>query len=1059
MMKRSFLCLAVAWVAVSMLAVAQRATTPGAAAKLQAAFARPPAEFSSAPLWVWNDLLTDEMIVATMRDLAGQHVKQVFIHPRPGLMTPYLSPEWFHLWKVALKEAERLDMKVWIYDENSYPSGFAGGFVPDAMPESRGLGLVLKEHAAPPKWSDDALGVFALDPAGPRDVSAEARAGSALPAGPYLLASVAKASPGPWYGGKFYVDLLRPGVTEKFLSVTLDAYKREIGAEFGKRVPGVFTDEPELRPAGGLPWTEGLPEAFHQRWGYSLSGSLPSLALGTGDWKRARHNYYQLLLEQFIERWGKPYYEYCERNNLEFTGHYWEHEWPNCQSVPDNMAMSAWQQRPGIDILMNQYAEDVHAQFGNVRAVKEVASVANQLGRARTLAEGYGAGGWDLRFEDMKRIGDWMYVLGINTLDQHLSYVSLRGARKRDHPQSFSYHEPWWSAYHASADYFARLSVALSAGEQVNDVLVLEPTTTAWMYNTNGKAGPELEALGKSFQALLVSLERAQVEYDLGSEDIIARHGRVEGARFRVGRRAYSTVVLPPLTENVNGPTVALLERFLEGGGLVLSAAPPPARVDGGVSERGRALGARKGWTGVKPDDLAAALTARQDQTFTITRTAADGGILLHHRRRLGEDQILLLVNTSAVSRSSGTIDVAAAAVEEWEPATGEVKVYPFDAVPGGVRLRFELPQAGSLLLRFTKRMRAGAVSRPGTAAPAVYTVVGADGPPSVRRIGPNVLVLDYVDVRAGGETREKTYFYQASQFAFQKNGVERNPWDSAVQFRNELTAKTFPAGSGVTATYRFTITEKIPADLALVIERPDLYTITCNGRPVKGPTPVAAKTGQVTGERASPTPRSGEGGWWLDRSFGRMPIAAAARLGENEIRLEAAPFTMQHEIEPAYVLGGFALQAGGAGHAISSDRPMTLGAWKEQGHPFYSEGVAYTERFVIPRLAGSYQVHLTRWYGSVATVSVNGQQAGVIFSAPWSLDVSRWLRPGPNSVEVVVIGTLKNTLGPHHGDPPLGTAWPSMFQKGPHPGPPPAAAYSTVGYGMFAPFTLVQAR
>ena len=112
-----------------------------------------------------------------------------------------------------------------------------------------------------------------------------------------------------------------------------------------------------------------------------------------------------------------------------------------------------------------------------------MASVANQLGRARTLCEGYGAGGWDLRFEDMKRIGDWLYVLGVNTLDQHLSYVTLRGARKRDHPQSFSYHEPWWDAYHVSAAYFARLSVAMSQGEQINDILVIEPTTTAWMYN------------------------------------------------------------------------------------------------------------------------------------------------------------------------------------------------------------------------------------------------------------------------------------------------------------------------------------------------------------------------------------------------------------------------------------------------------------------------------------------------------------------------------------------------------------------------------------------------
>ena len=75
----------------------------------------------------------------------------------------------------------------------------------------------------------------------------------------------------------------------------------------------------------------------------------------------------------------------------------------------------------------------------------------------------------------MKRIGDWLEVLGVNTLNQHLSSITLRGARKGDYPQSFSYHEPWWEAYHVSAQYFARLSAALSQGEQVNEVLVLEP--------------------------------------------------------------------------------------------------------------------------------------------------------------------------------------------------------------------------------------------------------------------------------------------------------------------------------------------------------------------------------------------------------------------------------------------------------------------------------------------------------------------------------------------------------------------------------------------------------
>jgi hypothetical protein len=1012
-------------------AVTRGAGQPGSKPSLEALFARPTAEYSTAPLWVWNDLLTDEMVTGTLGELAAQQVRQVFVHPRPGLMTPYLSDEWFRLWKIALNEAARLDMKLWIYDENSYPSGFAGGLVPEAMPESRGRGLVFRDDASPPRWANDTIAVFALAEGGPRNVSDGARGGGPLAPGKYLVASEARANASPWYGGRFYVDLLYPGVTEKFLSVTLDAYKREIGGEFGKLVPGTFTDEPELRPAGGLPWTTGLPDAFARRWKYSLVDNLPSLRDRVGDWKRVRHDYFQVLLEQFIERWGKPYYEYCARNNLEFTGHYWEHEWPNSGSVPDNMAMAAWQQRPGIDTLMNQYAEDTHAQFGNVRAAREVSSLANQLGRARTLSEGYGAGGWDLRFEDMKRIGDWLYVLGINTLDQHLSYVSLRGARKRDHPQSFSYHEPWWDAYHASASYFARLSVAMSAGQQVNDVLVIEPTTTAWMYNGADKAPAELERLGKSFQDLLNALERAEVEYDLGCEDVMARQGSVEGGRLRVGRRAYRTVVVPPFTENLNATTVALLDGFLKAGGIVVAAGPPPERVDGAVSGSGSALATRSGWKLVPVVDMPAALAARQGTDFAIVRRPGDRGILFHHRRQVEGGQLLLLVNTSIESRSAGIVEAVAGGAEEWDPATGQIRPIPFDRTARGVRLSFDLPEAGSLLVRLTK----ATLNPP---VPMVERLVGVDAtaPPAVRRVGPNVLVLDYLDVGAGGENLERTYFYQASQFGFQKNGVERNPWDSAVQFRDELVRRTFPAGSGVEATYRFTVRDRVPPRLSIVVERPDLYSITCNGRP------VAAAKGQ----------------WWLDRAFGRIDIAMAARVGENEVVLKASPFTMQHELESAYVLGDFAVDPAASGFVVSGDRSLGLGAWDGQGHPFYSEGVAYTERFAIAKPSGRYRVRLGRWLGSVAKVTVNGAPAGEILSSPWTLDVTTLVRPGVNDIEVTIVGTLKNTLGPHHGNPPLGTAWPSMFQKAPSPGPPPGSSYSTVGYGLFEPFELVQA-
>jgi hypothetical protein len=1011
---------------------------PGAAvgsANARALFKNPPREYSTGPLWVWNDLLTEQQVRDTLRDLAGQKVKQVWVHPRPGLMTPYLSTDWFRLWKVALDEAERLDMNVWIYDENSYPSGFAGGWVPELMPEARGRGLAFREAKAAPKWSDDLVGVYRLEGETTENLTANVKAGEVLPKGRYLVAAEVRAKDSPWHGNRCYVNLLSPGVTEKFLEVTLEAYRREIGAQFGKRVPGVFCDEPNIHPVGDLPWSETLAQAFQQRWGYNLLDYLPSLTRPVGDWRKVRHNYFQVLNEQFIEHWSKPYHDYCETNHLEWTGHYWDHEWPNCAGVPDNMAMYAWHQRPAIDCLMNQYAEHTHAQFGNARMPRELSSVANQLGMKRTLCEVYGAGGWDLRFEDMKRIGDWLEVLGVNTLNQHLSYVTIRGARKRDHPQSFSYHEPWWEAYHVSAEYFARLSLALSQGEQVNRVLVLEPTTTAWMYQGDGA---KLKEIGDSFFKLVMALEGAQVEYDIGDEDVIARHGSLDGRHLRIGNRTYQQVVLPPLIENLNSKTKAFLDQV----GTVATGMSPE-RVDGAatMASTGSSSALPADWM-LKVNTLVAQLQDNQKKEgFGIERTPGDQGILFHHRRHVADGEILFLVNTSIEHPSSGVVLSNLRGAEAWNLYTGEIKPFPSARLDSGISVKFDLPPSGSLLLFLSQKPVEGEFPH------ETVATLASTGPVKISRLEPNVLTLDYVDVTAGGETKRDIYFYQANQFAWQKNGLERDPWDSAVQFKDELIRKTFPPGSGFTASYKFNIEGAVPKGLAIVIERPDLYTITCNGQTVK------AKRND----------------WWLDKAFGRIGIASVARTGENVVTIKASPFTMYHELEPAYVLGDFTLKPADKGFVITPAQALTLGAasqatspsgcpgWNLQGHPFYSAGVSYRERFDVTKPAGRFIVALPNWYGSVAKVAVNGKPAGFIDAPPWECDVTKFVKRGQNEVEITVIGTLKNTLGPHHGKPALGAAWPGSFHQGPNPGPPPGDSYSTVAYGLFEPFVLKQ--
>ena len=784
-------------------------------------FADPPRQYHTLPFWVWNDDLTDDQVRFWMQDFADHGIRSVMVHPRPGLMTPYLSDRWFALWTLALAEAERLDMDVWIYDENSYPSGFAGGFVPEAMPDAKAVNLVAKESKTPPAMTEDVEAVFRIEGDVAEDVTAKLRSGGAP--GPGRFLAVSRKSDGraaEWYGGWWYVDLLRPGVTEKFLELTLEPYRARFGAEFGRRIPGSFTDEPHLSGTGGLPWTGDFAERFGQRWGYALRPQLASLFQPVGDWRRVRHDYYKLAHELFVERWARPYFEYCAKNRLEFTGHYWEHSWPQCRQVPDNMAMYAWHQRPAIDILFNQYAEGPRAQFGNVRSLRELASAAAQRGFPRTLCEGYGGAGWDVRFEDLKRIGDWLLVLGVNTLNQHLSHTTVRGARKRDYPVSFSYHAPWWNAYGDQARYFARLQAALSQGEPAPAAaLVIEPTTTAWLHQEGQKEGPRAVEMADAFMKLLVGLEAAQTEYELGSEDMMARWGSVGKGRLHVGRRDYPSVVLAPFTETLDEPVMKLLEGFAAAGGRILSCGPAPALVDGRPSDRPATLSKSPAWRAVSPEGLAAALAEFHSPGARVAREAGDAGTLFHMRRRVPGGELLFLVNTSSNQPARGRVAAPAKGAEDWCAMTGRTGPAFFRAGPDGVTVPFDLPPCGSRLLFLSDAALASAHER----MPARPVAVAASGPMEVRRAGPSALALDFVDVTCAGETRTNVHVVAAADFVFSKNGFERNPWRHAVQFRDRIVSTPFAPDSGFEAVYRFTVEGPPPRDLEAVVEQPGL--------------------------------------------------------------------------------------------------------------------------------------------------------------------------------------------------------------------------------------------
>ena len=1000
---------------------------------LRSEFVEPAKQFRSAPFYIFNNKVTPDQIDRTLTDLEDKGFGGVFVHPRLGLVTEYLSDEWYDLFRHTLEKGKELGMYTWIYDENSYPSGFAGGHVPAQMPESynQGVGLQLRKFEQLP---DTASRYFiCMKKTGDRfvDITSNLQA-EAGKQGDYYLFLKTYAQPSAWYGGFSYVDLLLPGVTQKFMEVTLPGYERVAGHEFGRHMPGWFTDEPNIQPPDrSIRWTPDLFDVFKNRWGYDLKATLPSLFEEVGDWKQVRHNYQQTLLQLFIDRFAKPCFEYCEANNLLFTGHYWEHGWPDVAHGGDNMAMYAWHQMPGIDMLFNRFDEvSPQAQFGNIRSVKELSSVANQMGYQRTLSETYGGAGWEETFRDFKRLGDWEYALGVNFMNQHLSHLSIAGVRKGDYPPLFTDHSPWWPYYKPINMHFARLSMALSAGEQINDILILEPTTSLWMYFAYRNSNSRSREIGSSFQQFVTTLEKAQVEYDLGSENIIKDQGRISGKKFVVNKRAYSKLVLPPMMENIDAPTWLLLKKFIDNGGTVLAFSIPDYLDGIYTTEIGNFI---TGKPNVKRiNDLNANVIRDDFASSDITFTESQGGNLFHHRRMLNDGQVLFLANSSLDEATKGSLSLAGKDAIELHTLTGELFDYPETADGKRIRIDYDLPPAGSLLLYVFDRKQNG-FEQP--APVSRYAEVKASSPLAVKPDGKNVLTVDFCDLQLGNELIRDIHVLAADDRSFKYNGFrDGNIWFRAVQYKDGIVSRDTCTTGGFKATYRFTIEGDFDrSDMQAVIERPYLYRITLNGKTIK----------------VDP------GKWFLDREMGVLPIGDAVKKGINELTIEISPMKILAEIEAIYILGRFTVQPAGKGFTIHPPaKELTTGSWRSQGWPFYPGIVTYAKTFNVSN-PGNYRVQLGEWSGTVVAITVNGQQAGIIGFEPYHLDVSKFIKPGANTVEVKVVGSNKNMIGPFHNKPAPGGVSPWSFLN--VKSYPAGNDYDQLDYGLMGDFVLLE--
>lgn len=967
-------------------------------------FREPRASHRPAPLWTWNGRVTADFIVRELNRFKQQGFGGVFIHPRPGLETEYLSEAWFDLWDIALKTAASLGMECHIYDENSYPSGFAGGHVASRFPMAVAQYAVPRHvDRLPHPTQCNVLAVFDLSSGAPESVALETGR-----EGKFLLIELRKGQVNPWTAHFPFVDTCQPQVAELFLQCTHQAYHARFGERFGKEIKYCFTDEPTVArhdphdKSLRLPMSRMLLREFEKEHGYDLASRLADLYLQTATCSGTRFDYYLTLQRVWTHNFLRPISNWCREHNIAFTGHLMEHEWPVPVSHPNTMDALRWFQVPGVDLLAFQFDfDDYRKNASYLVNIKEAASVADQLGSERVLSETHGAGGHRVRFDQFKALCDWQMVHGVDLVNPHMSCQTLAGARKYDWPQTYSDHSPWFEHYHLQAEHTARLSEALTMGKRCNRVLLLHPTSSAWLryspydFSQRYQVSGFTKELRDSQGALVQRLAENQIDFDLGDELLLRDFGSAADGKLKLGRIFYEMVIIPEGMDNWLGSTLANIESYLASGGTVMTLREPPSHING------------------RPDNAAAGLPSRfPDQWITFTNTTAllkslrasvkprisgqDSQALpaaLHHQyRALENGHIHLLVNASHKAIST-TLRIHGQQLVELDTFSGMARAVDTVSTEDGIlEIRHHFPALGHLLLLADSGWEPD--------EPSVSSQ-SADGKPielKFQRAYPeddNVLPLMYCNLQLpSGATLEDISVMEANEKLWQAQGFDNDIWDRAVQFSDNYRHFSFDASSAYALRYDFNC-EESPAALSLAVERPQLYEIKVNGRAID----------------------FSDAACWFDEEIRQKPIEALVQAGTNTIELGAAKFNVRCEVDRIYLLGKFTVIPGEKGFAIAAASPsLQPGDWTHQGMPFYRGAVTYEYEVELPDWAKSWRITAAGYDGALALLACDGKPIGHAAFPPFQVEAA-CPGPGRHTLSVRIVGDLRNMLGPYFGN------------------------------------------
>ena len=976
-------------------------------------FQTPENEYRAVPFWAWNDKLSQPELLRQMDVLRRMGFGGVQIHVRSGLRTRYMSREFLSAVDACVQKAERDGMMVWLYDEDRWPSGAAGGL---ATSEPRYRQKYLRITRIP--YSEEPGGVMPPDAASDDPV----RTGNGQLLGRYRVelntdgtlkqyrmldadepdcagqwyAYLETALGHPWFNGSAYLDTLSHKAVEHFISLTHETYAAHLSPHFGKSIPAVFTDEPQfarkqLLPYPGaetdvtLPWTEDLEQDFCAAYdGASLLAKLPELLweLSEGRVSQTRYRFHDFLTERFVSSFCDTAGRWCDEHQLLLTGHMMEEATLQSQCTVIGEAMRAYRSfsLPGVDILCGAL---------ELNTLKQCQSAVRQYGREGMLCEEYGVTGWFCEFRDYLYAGNWLAALGVTVRVPHMAWLSMRGEAKRDYPASFNEQSPWHVQYAAVENHFARLASALSRGNALTRIGVIHPMESYWLYwGPVSQTQAVRDEMDAHFADLTTWLLSGGLDFDFLCESLLPSLCPAGGAPLRAGACEYD-VILVPDCRTLRKTTLDRLEAFRQAGGTLIFLGKAPTYEDALPSARGETLCRASVQIPFSRAAVLCALAPWREVTFSRDDGSMEDN-LLYQLRADGTSRWLFLAERDApkcrdVPECRKTKITLRGA---WRPIlfdadSGQTRALPFIRGNGQTELNIQrwdyqavllklLPDDGGEIPQETQET----MRRIPVLVPELVSFEPEE---------PNVLVLDRAEYALDEETwHEPTEILRADNACRSKLGWPLRgqdsvqPWSMATESISNHLHLRFRIQSAV-----------LLSGVLLAMEEPETAEIHLNGIPV---------------EKAAT-------GWYADRSIRTLPLPPLAA-GENVLEL-TLPFGKTTETEWCYLLGRFGVTVNGTLCTLTAlPQRLSYDDITRQGMAHYSGNLNYT--IPVCCAGGTLCIHAPHFRAAYLQISVDGSTPQLLMIPPYTARFDG-ISAGSHTVTICACIPRENTFRPFH--------------------------------------------